>query len=113
VLIDRGRAADLVEAVALARSEVDKRGSFEARYQLARALMRTGARDEAIREVQAALASGAHEAQLYELASELEQQRGNAAGAALYTRLADRLDPGSSGWRKLGLSATAGKDGGK
>jgi tetratricopeptide (TPR) repeat protein len=90
-------------AVALAREEVARRGSFEARFQLARALARIGARDEAIREVQAALASGAHEAQLYELAAQLEAQRGNAAAAALYTRQADRLDPGSSGWRKLGL----------
>ena len=103
VLVDRGRAAELPEAVALARQEVTRRGSFEARFQLARALARSGARDEATHEVQAALASGAHEAQLYELAAQLEAQRGNAAGAALYTRLADRLDPGSSGWRKLGL----------
>jgi tetratricopeptide (TPR) repeat protein len=103
VLVDRGQAGSLPEAVALARQEVARRKSFEARFQLARALARTGARDEAIREVQAALASGAHEAQLYELASELEAQRGNAAAAALYTRQADRVDPGSSGWRKLGL----------
>jgi tetratricopeptide (TPR) repeat protein len=103
VLIDRGSAGDLPEAVALAREEVARRGSFEARFQLARALTRSGARDEAIREVQTALASGAHEAQLYELAAQLDGQRGNAAGAALYTRLADKLDPGSSGWRKIGL----------
>jgi tetratricopeptide (TPR) repeat protein len=103
VLVDRGRAAELPEAVALARQEVTRRGSFEARFQLARGLARSGRSDEATHEVQAALASGAHEAQLYELAAQLEAQRGNAAGATLYTRLADRLDPGSSGWRKLGL----------
>jgi len=108
VLIDRGRPAEVAEAVALARQETLRRGSFEARFQLARALTRSGARDEALREVQAALASGTHEAQLYELASELEAQRGNAAAAALYTRLADRIDPGTSApgasaWRKLGL----------
>ncbi|HEY0192975.1 MAG TPA: hypothetical protein VGC42_17785 [Kofleriaceae bacterium] len=104
VLIDRGRPADLVEAVALAREEVSRRGSFEARFQLARGLARTHATDEAMREVQTALASGAHEAQLYELASELEAQHGNPAAAALYAKLADRLDPGSSGWRKIGLT---------
>jgi tetratricopeptide (TPR) repeat protein len=97
------RSGGLAEAVALARQEVARRASFEARFQLARALARTGAAEEAARVVQAALASGAHEAQLYELAAQLEARRGNAAGAALYTRLADRLDPGSSGWRKLGL----------
>jgi tetratricopeptide (TPR) repeat protein len=103
VLVDRGRAAELPEAVALAREEVARRKSFEARFQLARALARAGAPDEAIEQVQAALASGAHEAQLYELAAALEAQRGDAAAAALYTRQADRVDPGSSGWRKLGL----------
>jgi len=103
VLIDRGRRAALAEAIALAREEVKRRQSFEARFQLARALARSGERDEAIRQVQAALASGAHEAQLYELAAELEVQRGNLAAAAMYTRQADRLDPGSSGWRTLGL----------
>jgi Tfp pilus assembly protein PilF len=102
VLVDRGRPADLAEAVALAREEVARRASFEARYQLARALARSGARDEALREVQAALASGAREAQLYELAAQLEAARGNVSAAALYTRQADRLDPGASGWRTLG-----------
>jgi tetratricopeptide (TPR) repeat protein len=105
VLVDRGRPAELAEAVGLAREEVARRGSFEARFQLARALARVGAHDEARHEVQAALASGAREAQLYELAARLEAQRGNAAGAAMYTREADRLDPGASGWRGLGLES--------
>ncbi|HEY0483484.1 MAG TPA: hypothetical protein VGD37_38460 [Kofleriaceae bacterium] len=103
VLIDRGQASALPEAIALAREEVARRGSFEARFQLARALARSGARDDASRQVQAALAAGTHEAQLYELASQLAAQRGDTAAAALYTRLADRLDPGASGWRTLGL----------
>jgi tetratricopeptide (TPR) repeat protein len=103
VLIDRGAAADLTEAAALAREEVLRRPSADARFQLARALARTGNRGEALRQVHAALASGAREAQLFELASRLERQRGNAARAALYTREADRLDPGASGWRKAGL----------
>ncbi len=107
MLIDRGRPADLTEAVTLAREEVGHRGSFEARFQLARGLARTGAPDDAMREVQTALASGAHEAQLYELASELEAQHGNPPAAALYARLADRLDPGSSGWRKIGLAGAS------
>ncbi|HMG22074.1 MAG TPA: hypothetical protein VK607_12175 [Kofleriaceae bacterium] len=103
VLIDRGRPTDLAEAVALARDEVARRGSTEARFQLARALARSGARDAAAGQVRAMLASGAHEAQLYELAGRLAARRGDATGAALYTRLADRLDPGRSGWRTLGL----------
>ncbi len=109
VLIDRGRPADLAEAVALAREEIARRGSWEVRFQLARALARSRARgdvDEAERQVQAALASGSREAPLYELAARLAARRGDAATAALYTRLADRLDPcgmGARGWRGLGL----------
>lgn len=105
VVVDRGRPADLPEAVALAREELVQRGSFEVRFQLARALARSGAHADALREVQAALASGAREAQLYQLAADLEAQRGDRAAAELYTRQADRLDPGASGWRRLGLGA--------
>jgi Tfp pilus assembly protein PilF len=109
VLIDRGGPADLAEAIALARDEVARRTSWEARFQLARALARSRARgdaDDAERQVQAALASGAHEAPLYELAARLAARRGDAATAALYARLADRLDPrepGAPAWRGLGL----------
>ena len=103
VLIDRGAPADLDEAMALAREEVSRRPSAPARFQLARALARTGNPGEALRQVQAALALGAREAQIYELASRLEQRRGNAARSALYAREAARLDPGASGWRKAGL----------
>jgi tetratricopeptide (TPR) repeat protein len=111
VLVDRGRPTDIPEAVALARDEVGRRGSFEARFQLARALARSGARDDAERQVQAALASGAHEAQLYELAAALAARRSDTASAALYTRLADQLDPAGSrvsgsharSWRTVGL----------
>lgn len=106
VLIDRGRPADLAEAVALARDEVARRTPWEVRFQLARALARSraaGDADEAERQVQAALASGAREAPLYELAARLAARRGDAATAARDTHLADRLDPSRSGWRSLGL----------
>jgi tetratricopeptide (TPR) repeat protein len=104
VLIDRGGPSQLAEAVALAREEVARRASFEARFQLARALARSGVSDEADRQVHAALASGAREAQLYELAALLAARRGDPTAAAVYTRLADQLDPGDSGWRRLGLA---------
>jgi Tfp pilus assembly protein PilF len=103
VLADRGGAARIAEAVELGRAEALRRTSFEARFQLARALARSGATDEAARLVDAALAAGAREAQLYELAARLAASRGDASAAALYTRLADRIDPGASGWRRLGL----------
>lgn len=103
VLIDRGRSDQLAEALTLAREELTRRSSSEVRYQLARVLARTGHADEAIEQVQAALANGTREAQLYELAAQLEQQHGNTARAAMYRREAIALDPADSGWRKLGL----------
>jgi tetratricopeptide (TPR) repeat protein len=107
VLVDRG-GPDLAEAIALAREEVSHRPSVDARFQLARALANSGKHDEALSQVQAALSSGAREAQIYELAAQLEKQRGNTSRAALYTQEAEQLDPGSSGWRRLGLNMSAG-----
>ena len=101
LLLDRG--GDVKEALALAREEVAARPSVEARLQLARALARKGDIDEALVHVRAALATGAKEAQLYELAAQLEQRRGNAPRAALYAREARELDPGNSGWRALAV----------
>lgn len=103
VLIDRGTPAALAEAVSLTTEEVARRPSTEARFQHARALARTGNPSEALHQVQAAIALGAREAQIYELASRLERQRGNAARSGLYAREAARLDPGASGWRAGGL----------
>ena len=106
VLVDRGDK--LAAAVTLGRAEIAHRPSAEARFQLARALFRTGDQDGAGEQVQAALATGAREAQLYELASRIEAARGNAPRAALYERAADQLDPANSGWRSLGLGGLGG-----
>jgi hypothetical protein len=67
----------------------------EARFQLARALARVNDLDGARAQIRIALASGAREAQLYELASRLDKPR-----AELYAREAAKLDPGNSGWRQ-------------
>ena len=88
VLVDRG--ARLPEAVALAREEVANRPSADARYQLARALARSGKIDDAIAQLDAALATGARDARLYELAAQLEQQRGDGARAAMFRSEAAR-----------------------
>lgn len=99
LLVDRGARADLAEAVALAREELERRPSADTRFQLARALAGTEARDEALAQVRAALATGARDARIYELASRLE----TGPRAALYAREAAALDPGGSGWRSLGM----------
>jgi tetratricopeptide (TPR) repeat protein len=103
-LADRGTPADLIEAVALAREELDHRPSADTRFQLARALYLSGvpgAVEDARTQIQAALASGARDARFYELAARVE----SGPRRALYAHEAERLDPGNSGWRKLGMGA--------
>jgi tetratricopeptide (TPR) repeat protein len=90
VLVDRGNTRDLVEAVTLAREEVAKRPSALARFQLARALGKTGATDDALTQLQTILATGARETKFYELASQLEARRGNAPRAAMFARLGSK-----------------------
>lgn len=101
ILVDRGTPADLAEAVTLAHEELTRRTSADTRFQLARALARSGRRDEAVVHVRAALASGTRDARLYELAARLE----TGARAEVYAREAERLDPGGSGWRGLGMGS--------
>ncbi|MDB4957117.1 MAG: repeat-containing protein [Myxococcales bacterium] len=103
VLVDRGDPADLHEAIALGREELTRRPSAETRFQLSRALYRSGANDEAAIQIRAALASGARDARLYELAARVEQ----GPRAELYAHEAERLDPGGSGWRSLGMARGA------
>ncbi len=103
ILVDRGDARDVVEAQRLAREEVLARPGAETRFQLARALAAGGNRREALEAVRGALATGARDARIYELASRLERAQGNGPRADLYSGEAARLDPGSAGWRVLGL----------
>src|SRR5262249_13207446 len=101
VLVDRG--AKLDEAIALAPEELVRRPSADVRFQLARALARADRTDDAWAQVDAALATGAREPQLFELAARLQRTRGHDAEADRYTREAERLDPDDHGWRELGL----------
>jgi tetratricopeptide (TPR) repeat protein len=103
VLIDRGNTLALTEAITLAREEVANRPSAEAKYQLARGLARSGDMVGASVEIQGALATGAREPQMFELASRIEKARGNLARAIVYSDLAAELDPSNAGWRVLGM----------
>ncbi len=96
ILVDRGTPKDLDEAVRLAREEVERRPSADTRFQLARGLSRAGKRDEAVAQIDAALATGARDARMFELAARLENSQ-------KYAREAASLDPGASGWRSLGM----------
>ncbi len=99
ILVDRGTPKNLEEAITLARDEVERRPSADTRFQLARALHRAGQRDEALTQISAALATGARDARMFELGARLE----TGTRAADLAREADQLDPGGSGWRKLGM----------
>lgn len=114
ILVDRAISLNapvtpalLAEAIELGRLELAHRGSAETRYQLARAFAAAGDTAAAAEQVQAALAVGTREPQLYELAARLEVRRHNTARAATYGRLARQLDPGASGWRQAGLADAA------
>ncbi len=104
VLVDTGTPARVTEAVELATAELTRRASFEVRFQLARALTRAGRLDEASDQLEATVATGAREAQLFELVAYVETRRGDARRAAEHTRIANELDPARAGWRTLGIS---------
>lgn len=101
VLVDRG--AEIPEAVALAREELTHRPAAETRFQLARALAAAGDLDAAYVQVQAALATGAHEPQYLELAARLARNRNDVAGAKSYSLLANAFDPAHGAWRAIGM----------
>jgi hypothetical protein len=54
-------------------------------------------------EIRRALAIGAHDARIYELASRIERKLGNPARADLYAGEARHYDPANAGWRMLGM----------
>lgn len=100
VLLDRGGAGPINEALAMAQEEVLARPSDATRFQLARAQLASGDRKGAQVHVAAILAMGVRDARVYELAARVE----DGPRAALYRTEADRWDPGGSKWRSLGLA---------
>ncbi|HEY4178229.1 MAG TPA: hypothetical protein VGM90_15385 [Kofleriaceae bacterium] len=104
VLVDRGQPADLVEAISVGREEVERRGSADVKFQLARAYARSNKRFEGLPLIHSTLASGARDARFYELASKLEAMDGNQPRAAMYEKEAVAMDPGGPAWRALGMT---------
>ena len=103
ILVDRGRPADLDEAITLGKQEVERRPSADTRFQLARAMARKGILFDAQQQTRDALATGVHDARLYELAGQIETALGNPLRGQLYQGEAKKLDPGGSKWRTLGI----------
>jgi tetratricopeptide (TPR) repeat protein len=104
ILVDRGSPSDLAEAITLGTAEVSRRPSADVRFQLARAYHRAARPREALGQIRAALATGARDARIYELAGRLEAAMGNAPRAEMYRREASLLDPGNGAWRYLGMA---------
>jgi tetratricopeptide (TPR) repeat protein len=104
VLVDRGTPADLAEAITLGTEELGRRASADVRFQLARAYHRAANPREGIVQIRAALATGARDARIYELAARLEVAMGNPPRADMYRRQANALDPANRGWRHLGMT---------
>ena len=108
ILTDRAEPSDLIEAIRVGSDEVARRPSAEVRFQLARAYARSGKHRDGLIQIRAALATGARDARIYELASRLEAANGNHPRADMYRTLARELDPRDAGWRTHGMSVIPG-----
>jgi tetratricopeptide (TPR) repeat protein len=87
LLLQRGRAEDVREAVELARAETQVRRSAEALDGLAWALSRAGRWREARRAIREALRVGAGDPALYDRASQIERALGEVDSARFYGSL--------------------------
>ena len=92
LLVDRGRSADLQEAVKLCNDELGLRKSPELYATLSRALFGLGQLDPALSAARAALRFGTRDPEYYELAARTELAVGNRPRAQFYSDLALSLD---------------------
>ena len=81
------------EAVKWASSDLTLRQTHDAHDALAWALYRNNRIDEALREIDSALATGARDAHVYEHAAEINLVAGRAAEAEQFLKLADSINP--------------------
>jgi tetratricopeptide (TPR) repeat protein len=93
LLLERGQAADMPEAVTLMQAEVKHRRDAETLNSDAWALSQAKRWPEAQRVAQEAIASGIRSAGLYVRAAEIERALGNAAQADTYRQKAQQIDP--------------------
>jgi tetratricopeptide (TPR) repeat protein len=93
LLLTRGRAADLPEALHLMRQEVAVRTDPDTLDTMAWALCRAGRWDEAQRAARAAMRWGVRDARYYYRAAIVAQGLGDTEGARRYLRLVRAIDP--------------------
>ncbi len=93
LLLERGRAEDVTEALALVRAEVRRRRDPDTLGILAWALSRAGRPGEARETVREALRWGVRDAALFYQAGTIEQALGNRSQADAFFRAARETDP--------------------
>ncbi len=105
LLLERGTAEDLKEALSLMQTEVQVRRDAETLDTLAAVLSRLGRWQEARQMMQEALRSGIRDPALFDRASTIEQRLGNQAEARRFSQLVQNTDPtfDAGARRALGL----------
>ncbi len=93
LLLDRGRPADVAEAIALCEAEAKQRRDPETLETLAWAYSSSGRWPEAQGAMQEALSSGLRDAAFFHRAGVIEQQLGNSHEAKKYFTLAQQVNP--------------------
>ena len=93
LLLDRGDAADLPEALALMDADVKIRQDADTLDTYARVLMQLGRWQDAQRALQRTLGQGTRNAVIFYRAGLVEQQLGNGAKANQYFEAAQMVDP--------------------
>ncbi|NEZ67213.1 hypothetical protein D0962_31420 [Leptolyngbyaceae cyanobacterium CCMR0082] len=93
LLLDRGDAADLPEALALMEADVKIRQDADTLDTYARVLMQLGRWQDAQRALQRTLGQGTRNAVIFYRAGLVEQQLGNGSKANQYFEAAQMVDP--------------------
>ncbi|NJR40647.1 MAG: tetratricopeptide repeat protein [Leptolyngbyaceae cyanobacterium CSU_1_4] len=110
LLLERGRAEDLPEAVSLMRAEIKNRRDAETLDIYAWALMQTGQPLQAQTAIQKAIASGTRNPGILDRAREIEQALGNSPKANEYRQQVIKSDPqfNEQARQAIGLNAGLG-----
>lgn len=93
LLLDRGNAADVSQALVLAEEEIKLRQSAEASYLLSRAYLANGMLSKAQASIREVLGTGVRDSEYFELASQVAARAKDAPLSAFYAKQALHFDP--------------------
>jgi tetratricopeptide (TPR) repeat protein len=110
LLLERGNAKDIPEALSLIQAEVKNRRDADTLDTLAWALSQSGQWQEAQQVVKEAIAKGTRDAAIFHRAGTIEQAIGNSSLATQYFQQAQEIDPSfdESARHATGLGAGLG-----